>query len=98
MTRIVLITMPFADWRKPSFALSQLAALTRREFGDAVEVEVRYLNFNFANYLGVETYDAIADSVGHLMTGIGEWLFRPMAFPELPDNTTDYFQRYYTGS
>jgi ribosomal peptide maturation radical SAM protein 1 len=98
MTRIVLVTMPFADWRKPSFALSQLAALTRREFGDAVDVEVRYLNFDFAEYLGIDTYDAIADGVGHLMTGIGEWLFRPVAFPGVPDNAEDYFRRYYQGA
>ncbi|QUQ64656.1 RiPP maturation radical SAM C-methyltransferase [Kutzneria sp. CA-103260] len=98
MTRIVLVTMPFADWRKPSFALSQLSALARREFGDAVEVEVRYLNIDFAHYLGVDTYDAIAEQVSHLMTGIGDWLFRPVAFPDLADNADDYFQRYYAGS
>jgi ribosomal peptide maturation radical SAM protein 1 len=98
MTRIVLVTMPFADWRKPSFALSQLSALARREFGDAVEVEVKYLNIDFAHYLGVETYDAIAEQVSHLMTGIGDWLFRPVAFPDLEDNADDYFLRYYAGS
>jgi ribosomal peptide maturation radical SAM protein 1 len=98
MTRIVLVTMPFADWRKPSFALSQLAALTRREFADAVDVEVRYLDFDFAEYVGFDTYDQIADGVDHLMTGVGEWLFRPVGFPELPDNTDEYFRRYYQGS
>lgn len=97
MTRIVLINMPFADWRKPSFALSQLAALTRREFPD-VEVEVKYFNFDFANYLGVGTYDTIADNVGHLTTGVGEWLFRQVAFPEQNDNTDEYFNRYYPGA
>src|SRR6266702_1611052 len=51
MTSIILVNMPFADWNRPSFALSQLAALTRRELGTQIQVDVRYLNFDFAHYL-----------------------------------------------
>src|SRR5262249_34393606 len=28
-------------------------------------------------------------------TGIGDWFFRQAAFPELPDNASEYFGRYY---
>jgi ribosomal peptide maturation radical SAM protein 1 len=96
--RIVLVNMPFADWNRPSFALSQLAALTRREFGDEVDVAVRYLNIDFAHYLTPGTYDSISGEMNHLLTGVGEWLFREVAFPDLPDNTDEYFRRYYNGS
>jgi ribosomal peptide maturation radical SAM protein 1 len=89
--------MPFADWHRPSFALSQLAALTRLEFPDEADVEVHYLNQDFASYLGVPTYAAMAGDVDHLMTGMGDWLFRQIAFPGLRDNSEQYFNRYYLG-
>jgi ribosomal peptide maturation radical SAM protein 1 len=95
--RIVLVNMPFAAWNRPSFALSQLATLTRREFPEH-EVEVRYLNLDFARYLGAELYRSIAGGLDHLLTGLGEWFFRPVAFRDQPDNAAEYFARYYRGS
>lgn len=98
MLRIALINVPFADWHRPSFALSQLAALTRREFGDQVQPEVIYVNQDFVNYFGVVDYTALAGNLEHLTTGIGDWLFRPVAFPHAPDNSAEYFRRYYQGA
>ena len=89
--------MPFADWRRPSFALSQLASLARREFRDEVETDVVHLNQDMAEYFGVPHYTALAGNIEHLTTGLGDWLFRDMAFPDLPENTAEYFRRYYVG-
>ncbi|MFE2104819.1 RiPP maturation radical SAM C-methyltransferase [Kitasatospora sp. NPDC059463] len=89
--------MPFADWRRPSFALSQLSALTRREFGDDVDIEVHYLNQEFVGYFGAEMYDELSQDIEHFTSGLGDWLFRQVAFPESPDNTEEYFRRYYRG-
>jgi ribosomal peptide maturation radical SAM protein 1 len=97
MTRIALVNMPFADWHRPSFALSQLAALARREYPDDAKVDVYYPNQDFAERLGGSTYAEMASTVDHLTTGIGDWLFRQLAFPELPDNSAQYFRRYYLG-
>ncbi|MGZ0150530.1 RiPP maturation radical SAM C-methyltransferase [Kribbella sp. WER1] len=97
MLKISLVNMPFADWDRPSFALSQLAALTRREFGDQIDVSVHSLNLDVARYLGAETYEEITGNVQHLLTGLGEWMFRGMAFPDAEDNQGSYFDRYYTG-
>lgn len=97
MTTVTLINMPFADWNRPSFALSYLSALASRELGSDIEIEVRHLNLDFAQYLGSRTYDAIAGDLEHLLTGVGEWLFRQLAFPAAPDNTDEYFRRYYKG-
>lgn len=97
MTSIILVNMPFADWYRPSFALSQLSAVTRRELGPAVDIDIKYLNFEFARYLGRDIYDAIAEDLDHLLTGVGEWLFRDIAFPEAAGNSAEYFQRYYKG-
>ncbi|EHR51365.1 bacteriocin maturation radical SAM protein 1 [Saccharomonospora marina XMU15] len=95
--KISLVNMPFADWDRPSLALSQLSALIRREFGDQVEVSVHSLNLDFACYFGAELYEEITGQLQHLLTGLGEWIFRGLAFPSAPENQGDYFNRYYTG-
>src|SRR6266487_254657 len=97
MLRVALVNMPFSDWHRPSFALSQLADLVRRELPDDVAVDIYYLNQDFASHIGVPTYSAIAGDMDHLMTGVGDWLFRQIAFPELRDNSEQYFRRYYLG-
>lgn len=97
MIKINLVNMPFADWDRPSFALSQLSALVRRELGDQVEVSVHSLNLDIARYFGAETYEEISGQLQHLLTGLGEWMFRGLAFPSVSDNQEDYFGRYYTG-
>jgi magnesium-protoporphyrin IX monomethyl ester (oxidative) cyclase len=97
VVRIALVNMPFADVNRPSFALSQLAALLEREFGEQVDVSVHYLNLDFELYFGPELYRAINGEMEHLMTGVGEWIFRKLAFPQAPDNDAQYFNRYYHG-
>jgi magnesium-protoporphyrin IX monomethyl ester (oxidative) cyclase len=87
--------MPFADWNRPSFALSQLAGLIGKEYSDRVSAEVHYLNVDFTGYFGVRTYEEISGDMTHLYSGVGEWLFRHIAFPDEPDNSDSYFGRYY---
>lgn len=95
MLRVALINMPFADWHRPSFALSQLAALIRREYPGEIDIDVYYLNQDFASHIGASKYNEIATSIDHLMTGVGDWIFRKVAFPDEPENSTQYFLRYY---
>ncbi|MEV5407893.1 RiPP maturation radical SAM C-methyltransferase [Thermopolyspora sp. NPDC052614] len=93
--RVALVNTPFADWDRPSVALSQIAAHTKREFGDSVEVEVVYPNIDLALLIGAAEYRRFASNADYLTTGVGEWLFRQMAFPDTPDNATEYFRRYF---
>jgi magnesium-protoporphyrin IX monomethyl ester (oxidative) cyclase len=93
-----LINMPFADWYRPSFALSQLAAFVQRELADEIDMNVYHLNLDFAAYFGGELYEAIARESGNASTGIGDWIFSQIAFPESGDNSGEYFKRYYVGS
>ena len=95
---IKLINMPFADWYRPSFALSQLAAFVRRELPDDIDMDVYHLNLDFAAYFGGAMYEAIARESGNASTGIGDWIFSQIAFPESGDNSAEYFKRYYVGS
>lgn len=94
---VSFVNMPFADWNRPSFALSQLATLLRRRFGDAVSADIQYFNQDVAQYLGAPLYESISISADHVNTGLGDWLFRQIAFPDAPDNAAEYFQRFYRG-
>jgi ribosomal peptide maturation radical SAM protein 1 len=93
-----LVNMPYADWHFPSLALSQLAAFTRRELAGSVDVQVCYLNQDFAARFDERLYEEIVDKAVHTVTGIGDWVFRQIAYPELADNSEEYFARYYVGS
>jgi len=93
-----LVNMPFAHWNRPSFALSQLSALVQRELPDRVQVEICHLNHDFAAHFDSQLYDQIANEPEHLVTGLGDWVFRRIAYPDLVDNSKQYFRRYYVGS
>ncbi|MDF9815293.1 RiPP maturation radical SAM C-methyltransferase [Streptomyces sp. SPB162] len=95
MLRVAFVNMPFADWNRPSFALSQLAGLIGNEYADRATAEVHYLNVDFTRYFGVRAYEELSGDMTHLYSGVGEWLFRHIAFPDEPDNSDSYFSRYY---
>lgn len=97
MLNVVLVNVPFADWNRPSFALSQISTLLQQEFGEEVSVRVCYLNQDVAEYFGATMYEEISLNHDHVDTGLGDWLFRGIAFPETTDNADDYFRRYYRG-
>jgi ribosomal peptide maturation radical SAM protein 1 len=86
--------MPFADPFIPSLALTQLKATLDKELDHRFSSEILYLNHDFTHYLGEDFY-IHAISFKGLQSGIGDWLFRPIVFPNLPDNTEEYFKTYY---
>ncbi len=95
MLKISLLNLPFGALNTPSIALTQLKSVVDQQYGEQVDVRVLYFNLDFARYMGTALYQYIAHSVEGLGAGLGEWFFRPLAFPELPDNTQEYFSRYY---
>jgi ribosomal peptide maturation radical SAM protein 1 len=95
MFRISLVDMPFANLQLPSIALTQLRSITRAEFNEKVEVDIASVSHDFAKYIGVDLYRYISNSMQALYAGLGDWFFRKEAFPELPDNTAKYVQRYF---
>jgi ribosomal peptide maturation radical SAM protein 1 len=94
MLKISLINMPFAALQFPSIALTQLKSVAESRFGERVRVRILYFNHEFAQYLGVETYQVL-NSIQANNAGLGDWMFRSLAFPDLPDNTDAYFRRYH---
>jgi magnesium-protoporphyrin IX monomethyl ester (oxidative) cyclase len=95
MYKISLINMPFASLSLPSIALAQLKSVVEQKLGEDVRVRVLYLNLNFAHYLGSDLYQYIIGALQANNSGLGDWIFRQIAFPEQPDNTAYYFQRYF---
>lgn len=93
MFNVCLINMPFASIHVPSFALTQLEAVVKRKLAERVSVEVFYLNHDCARYIGIKPYDYL--SIVPKGTLMGEHFFRHVAFPELPDNTDEFFRRFY---
>jgi ribosomal peptide maturation radical SAM protein 1 len=94
---LVLVNMPFADRRMPSFALSQLTALTERDLGDKFHTRVCYANHEATRFLGPVLYDKISNDLSEGLSGIGDWLFRTIAFPDDEDNADEYFARFFAG-
>ncbi|MGO8748836.1 MAG: RiPP maturation radical SAM C-methyltransferase [Thermoguttaceae bacterium] len=76
--------MPFSNLRWPNFGLSLLkAAATRREIG----CDLAYLNFDFAERVGLEHYTWIADCFAFILGG--ERLFARHFFDD-PADDEDY--------
>ncbi|MBI4861023.1 MAG: RiPP maturation radical SAM protein 1 [Candidatus Riflebacteria bacterium] len=95
MFTIHLVNMPFATVQMPSLALAQLESVLVDRFGNRVAVDVIYLNHDFADYIGLAHYQYASLSVESQTSGIGDWFFRQVAFPELADNSEEYFLRYF---
>ncbi|NIR48176.1 RiPP maturation radical SAM protein 1 [candidate division KSB1 bacterium] len=95
MYKIALINMPFAGMNMPSFALTQLKSVLDSRFKDHVSVDIYYLNQDFARTLGIDFYKFMTDSMEAYNAGLGEWLFRQVAFPQLEENSEEYLQRYF---
>lgn len=94
MFRIALVNVPFAALESPSLGLSQLKAAVELRMQGNVAVRVVYANHDYGTALGCDLYDAIAHGP-HYGAGLGDWLFRVQAWPELPDNAAEYLDRYY---
>lgn len=87
--------MPFANLGMPSLALTQLAWIIKTRFSGSIEINTAYLHLDFARYFSnISYYTHVSDDNG-FMTGIGDWFFRQSAFPDEPDNSKEYFDRFY---
>jgi ribosomal peptide maturation radical SAM protein 1 len=91
---IQLVNMPFGNLEKPAIGLTQLKARTSDVHGDAVRIDVNYLNHEFGRLLGPGPYKYIATHQNGLISGFGEWFFRQAAFPDIADNRDAYLARF----
>jgi radical SAM superfamily enzyme YgiQ (UPF0313 family) len=85
MSRVLIVNMPFSNLRWPNLGPSLLkAGLARR----GIACDIAYLNFDFAERVGLEQYAWIADSFGFVLGG--ERLFARHYFDGLPDDESYY--------
>ena len=91
MRTIAFINPPFASVYRPSIALTQLRHVAEHEAG--IPATIYDLNLAIAELVGVDLYEGIGNR--HYMQGFGDWLFRSLAYPDTPDNETEYFGRMY---
>lgn len=94
MYRIALINMPFGGLHIPSLGLTQLKAALEKKFGEQVEVDIMYISHDFGQYFGIDVYQYLSDDGISTVTGLTDWLFREVAFPDLEDNAEAYLGRY----
>ncbi len=95
MKKIALLNMPFSNPGMPSIALTQLKYRVEKEFGEEVDVDIHYVSHDFIDYLGISSYQDVTNSLYSLNAGIGDWFFRAVAFPDVEDNSVEYFKRYF---
>ena len=91
MRKIAFINPPFASAYVPSIGLTQLRYVAQHEFG--IPVSIFYLNMAVAETIGIDLYEEIANQ--YYIQGFGDWLFRSLAYPDMPDNQLDYLRWIY---
>ena len=84
--KILLISMPFGALERPALGLSLLKALLAR---DGVPCDVRYLNFAFADLVGVEQYQWISSALPYIAFP-GDWSFTEALYGERPECDAAY--------
>jgi ribosomal peptide maturation radical SAM protein 1 len=72
---VILVSMPFMDVYRPSIQLGLLKSLT---VAHGFPARTLHANLSFANQIGVEYYQLLAEHRGNM---VGEWLFSLAAFP-----------------
>ncbi len=99
--RVALIVMPVVNVERPSISLTKLRASVEQAHGDRVSPEILYLCHEFPAYMakgqrvgGLDLHDILLD---HQHMGLPDWFFRSEAFPNVEDNATSYFRRYFPG-
>ena len=92
--RVCLVNMPFGYLRIPSIAITQLKSIIDQQFGTEVITDIYYYNLELGQYLGINKYNFIAENISSQACNFGEWLFRQVAFPELPDNSESFLDHF----
>ncbi|MCG8461392.1 MAG: RiPP maturation radical SAM C-methyltransferase [Holophagales bacterium] len=85
MAEVLLVQMPYAAVERPSLALGVLkASLDRARISSAVA----YPNLDFADEIGLETYQAVNSYPFNSL--LGEWTFGKAAFPGFETDPWDF--------
>ncbi|WP_347243677.1 RiPP maturation radical SAM C-methyltransferase [Thermogutta sp.] len=84
---VVLVNMPFANLRWPNLGLSLLKAAVQRK---GIPCRILYLNYDFAEQIGYDVYQWIADHFAFTLGG--ERLFSRHYFGRFPTSNREYVE------
>jgi len=87
--------MPFASPATPSLGLTQIKHIVDRRFAGKVRTDVSYVNHDAAVMIDDIPFYKYAATNHGFRTGLGDWLFRTVAFPDAPDNAAEYLDLYH---
>ena len=82
--RVLLVAMPFLSLERPALGIALLKASLRLA---GIDCDCRYLQFAFADAIGTNAYQAIAETPTHDL--VGEWVFTRALYGDQahPDST-----------
>ncbi len=89
---VYLVNAPYSKLTEPSAALGALKACLVRE---GLSCEVRYLNIDWADEVGVGLYHALERARG---AQLAEWTFASALFPYAEHDEEAYFEEYVAGT
>jgi len=94
MKKVLLVCMPYGALERPALGLS----LLKPALGDAgIPCDVRYLNFSFADLLGVERYRWISAELPYTAFA-GDWTFTHLLYGKRPAAETIYLDEILRGT
>jgi ribosomal peptide maturation radical SAM protein 1 len=88
MKKILLISMPMGALERPALGLSLLKERLRQS---GFECDVRYLTFNFAEFVGHDEYQWMCYQLPYTAFA-GDWSFTPALYGDRPENDQAYIQ------
>ncbi len=86
MKKVLLVSMPLGALDRPSLGLSLLKA---RLTGAGYKCDVRYLGFNFAEFIGHDDYQWLCYQVPYTAFA-GDWSFTQALYGERPESDENY--------
>lgn len=89
MTRVLLVSMPYAALDRPALGLGLLQA---RLYQDGVDCDTAYLGFAFADFVGLADYVWISSELPYTAFA-GDWAFTAALYGEDRQRDAGYIQR-----
>src|SRR6266404_1198847 len=93
MKKVLLVSMPYGALERPALGLS----LLKPALADAgIPCDVRYLNFSFADLLGLERYRWVSSELPYTAFA-GDWTFTSLLYGERPRADAAYVAEVLRG-
>ncbi len=83
------VLAPFLPWEQPALGVSSLKAVLER---DGIHADIKYLNLDFIDEIGMELYDFISSGI-NVASLLGEMVFADALWGETASNWDEYREK-----